>query len=166
MTYKISSTTVIENTTAFANVGILTATSFSGKGSIPSGTVMIFTDAAAPTGFTKVTTHNNKSLRVVSGTGGGSGGTTDFTTVFSNLTVPFSGTTGDTTLTTPQLPSHTHNSVFSTPGTILLAGNTSNALGTLGNTGGGGSHNHPITGSGPLNLTVKYIDAIIASRDA
>jgi hypothetical protein len=166
MAYKINSTSIINDTTAFLNVGILTATSFSGKGTIPSGTVMIFTDAAAPTGFTKLTTHNNKSLRVVSGTGGGSGGTTDFTTVFSNLSIPFSGTSGATTLTTPQLPSHTHPGALAS-GSIAVGGSNSFTVpGTIGSTGGSGDHSHSITGSGPLNLQVKYVDAIIASRDA
>lgn len=41
----------------------------------PSGTVLLFYQAAAPTGWTKIVTQNDKMLRVVSGTGGGSGGT-------------------------------------------------------------------------------------------
>lgn len=41
---------------------------------IPSGTVMLFYQAAAPTGWTQVTTQDNKALRVVSGSGGGAGG--------------------------------------------------------------------------------------------
>lgn len=42
---------------------------------IPSGTVMCFFQAAVPTGWTQVTTQNDKVLRVVSSAGGGSGGT-------------------------------------------------------------------------------------------
>lgn len=42
---------------------------------IPTGTVMVFYQAAAPTGWTQVTTQNDKALRVVSSAGGGSGGT-------------------------------------------------------------------------------------------
>lgn len=42
---------------------------------IPAGTVMCFFQAAAPTGWTQVVTQNDKVLRVVSGVGGGSGGT-------------------------------------------------------------------------------------------
>src|SRR5882724_2777756 len=38
-------------------------------------TKALFYQAAAPTGWTKVTTQNDKVLRVVSGSGGGSGGT-------------------------------------------------------------------------------------------
>ena len=42
---------------------------------IPSTSVMVFYQAAAPTGWTQVATQNDKALRVVSGTGGGTGGT-------------------------------------------------------------------------------------------
>lgn len=44
--------------------------------SIPAGTVMIFAQAAAPVGWTKLVTQNDKALRIVSGaTGGTAGGT-------------------------------------------------------------------------------------------
>ena len=44
----------------------------------PSGTSMLFAQSAAPTGWTKQTTHNDKTLRVVSGTAspGGSAAST------------------------------------------------------------------------------------------
>lgn len=54
---------------------------------IPAGTVMLFYQAAAPTGWTQVTTQNNAALRVVSGTGGGTGGTVAFTTAFASQSV-------------------------------------------------------------------------------
>lgn len=41
----------------------------------PATTALVFFQAAAPTGWTKQTAQNDKYLRVVSGTGGGSGGT-------------------------------------------------------------------------------------------
>ena len=47
----------------------------------PAGTTMLFQQTTAPTGWTKQTTHNDKALRVVSGTAS-SGGTLAFTTVF------------------------------------------------------------------------------------
>lgn len=53
---------------------------------IPAGTVMLFYQAAAPTGWTQVTTQNNKDIRVVSGTGGGTGGTVAYTTAFASQT--------------------------------------------------------------------------------
>jgi len=39
-------------------------------GVLAQGTVSVFFQSSAPTGWTKVTTHNDKALRVVSGTGG------------------------------------------------------------------------------------------------
>ena len=81
---------------------------------IPPGTKMLFQQTAAPTGWTKDVTHNNKALRVVSGTAS-SGGSVDFTTAFASRTVSGTtgataagGTVGDTTLTVNQIPRHTH----------------------------------------------------------
>lgn len=54
---------------------------------IESGTTMLFYQAAAPTGWTKQTTHNDKALRVVSGVGGASGGTNPFSTVMAQSVV-------------------------------------------------------------------------------
>ena len=48
----------------------------------PSGTKMLFQQTSAPTGWTKVTTHNNKALRVVSGSAS-SGGSNAFTSAFA-----------------------------------------------------------------------------------
>ena len=62
-----------------------------GSSSIPSGSVMLFYQTSAPTGWTKSTSHNNKALRVVSGNGGGSGGSVGFTSAFANHTVSISG---------------------------------------------------------------------------
>jgi len=69
--------------------------------SVPSGSVMLFYQATAPIGWTRLDTQDNKALRVVSGTGNAGGGegssvggtaTTDglpFTTIFSSSrTVP------------------------------------------------------------------------------
>jgi len=62
-----------------------------------SGTSMLFQQSTAPTGWTKQTTHNNKALRVVTGSVS-SGGSNSFTNAFnSNQTV--SGTTGGSGVT-------------------------------------------------------------------
>jgi hypothetical protein len=78
--------------------------------------LMLFVQTSAPTGWTKSTTHDNKALRVVSGTAG-SGGTVAFTTAFASKSV--SGTVGDTTLSTSQIPSHTHTGTTGNPNTTL-----------------------------------------------
>jgi hypothetical protein len=57
---------------------------------------MLFVQTAAPTGWTKSTAHDNKALRVVSGTAS-SGGSVAFTTAFASQAV--NGTNANTTAT-------------------------------------------------------------------
>lgn len=103
-----------------------------------AGTKLLFQQTTAPTGWTKDTTHNNKALRVVSGSVS-SGGSVAFTTAFASQAV--SGTVGSTTLTAAMMPSHTHT--FS------------------GSTGGAGNHTHSISqvwnnGSSPGGATGEF----------
>jgi hypothetical protein len=137
---------------------------------IVSGTKMMFVQTAAPTGWTKDTTHDNKALRVVSGTAS-TGGTVAFTTAFASKTV--TGTVGDTTLTTTQIPAHSHTASvianYSTAGTPFRFSGYSASNGNFGtagtnNAGSGGSHNHSFTGTA-IDLAVSYVDVIIATKD-
>lgn len=126
------------------------------------GTAVLFQQTAAPSGWTKQTTHNDKALRVVSGTAS-SGGTNAFSTVMAQTTV------GATTLTSSQIPSHTHT--YDKP--VIGAGNnkgdiingnvdvvdTITAGSASGSAGTGGSHNHTIT------MAMQYVDVIIATKD-
>jgi hypothetical protein len=139
-----------------------------GGSGFPAGTAMLFVQTSAPTGWTKSTTHDNKALRVVSGTAS-SGGTVAFTTAFASQTP--AGTVGSTTLSTNEIPSHAHrykqtgNSNSSITFTRLgqtSAFNNTNDL--IEATGGGGSHNHTFTGTA-INLAVQYVDVIIATKD-
>jgi len=151
-----------------------TWTSAAAGGGFPSGTAILFAQTAAPTGFTKSLTHNNKALRVVTGTAS-SGGTTAFTTVFTNQTptITTSGlSAGATTLTTAQIPSHSHvmqnTNVCCSPN--VFGGRFSGSSGTFntGSTGGGGSHTHTVSGtatSTAITLDVQYVDVIIATKD-
>lgn len=133
-------------------------------GGFTAGTLMLFQQTAAPTGWTKQTTHDNKALRVVSGTAS-SGGSVAFTTAFASQGV--NGSVGNTTLTTAQIPSHTH-SAAAAGGDVAGSGCPSGLLGasgsTTGATGGGGSHNHSFSGTA-INLAVSYVDLIIASKN-
>jgi hypothetical protein len=147
-----------------------------GISSFPTGTLMLFQQTAAPTGWTKQTTHDNKALRVVTGSAS-SGGTSSFTTVFTNQTptITTSGlSAGATTLTTAQMPSHTHtyytysNGGGNAAGPAVNAVNTYGLNTTTGSTGGGGSHDHTISGtatSSAITLNVQYVDLIIASKN-
>jgi len=156
-------------------------------GIVPKGAVSIFYQSGAPPNWSKVTDHNNKTLRVVSGTGGGSGpsgGGTAFTSVFPNSTIPFTfsgsatGSIGNHTLSSPQLPNHTHDNGGSIGLTYTGAGDggyqpgfTRTYPGTGGMSGvtGGGSHNHPFSASASfstsLDLRVRYIDVILCKFD-
>lgn len=111
----------------------------------PSGTVLVFAQTAAPTGWTKSTTHNDKALRVVSGAAS-SGGSVAFTTAFASQAV--AGTVGATTLDASQIPSHTHT----------------------GTTSAAGSHNHqtgnPDTGGGAYFGTATASSGSASNRDA
>lgn len=133
---------------------------------IVSGTAMLFVQTAAPTGWTKSTTHNNKALRVVSGTAS-SGGSTAFTSVFTSRTP--AGTVGDRTLTVAMMPVHDHSTTFgggditsiTTSGSSTAADST---LGSTGNAGSGNSHDHSWVGTA-MDFAVQYIDVIVAVRD-
>lgn len=157
----------------------------------PTGTAMMFVQTAAPTGWTKSTTHDNKALRVVSGTAS-SGGTTAFSTVFANQTptITTSGlSAGATTLSTAQMPSHNHyappawdvsggvGSAFFPYGTgpatasnrfVASGEGTAGQIPVSSSTGGGGSHSHSISGSATssaITLNVQYVDVIIATKN-
>ena len=125
----------------------------------PTGTAMLFVQTAAPTGWTKSTTHDNKALRVVSGTAS-SGGSVAFTTAFaSGLSA------GATTLSTAQMPSHAHTFTYQGGGggaTGLNASVTFIESGTFTTNaqGGGGSHTHTMP-----SFAVSYVDTIIATKD-
>ena len=146
-----------------------------GLAAFPSGTVMLFNQTNAPTGWTKSTAHNNKALRVVSGNAS-SGGGNGFTTALNSSFATSGGSVSNHTLTTAQMPSHNHGIQQKSIG----AGCGSNipqtgAVGTFGcnnnstgintfNTGSGNSHNHGFSNPS-FNLNVAYIDVIVASKD-
>jgi hypothetical protein len=154
-----------------------------------AGTVMLFAQTAAPTGWTKDSTNfNNSGLRVVTGNAS-TGGSVDFTTAFASQTptgsvsiTSVSGSAGNTTLSTPQIPSHQHQ-ILRSPGVDNVDnGRVALALGgvpavnppaNVAATGGGGAHSHPFSfssGSGTfsgnaINLAVKYVDVIRATKN-
>lgn len=138
---------------------------------LESGTTMIFVQPTAPTGWTKSTTHNNKALRIVSGVGGGSGGTLDFTSTFASRNVGVS--IGDTALTIAQIPAHAHTITTNDPeawsGTrgnrpYGLPSSYPGITSTGNTTGSGQGHTHTATVSA-LNMAVQYVDVIICIKD-
>ena len=182
---SIKNTLTVNNSVFYAANGTVNATAYSGNGSaltgvssIPSGTTALFFQGSAPTGWTQNTAAsiNTTTLRVVTGTGGGTGGTDAFSSVFtgskttasgtitySDLTgtsAPHTLTAGAHTLSTPELPSHNHSQAWDVfnPSFDSDRGGSFSTQGfptpispnyTISSqaTGGGGSHSHPVSGS-------------------
>lgn len=154
-----------------------------------AGTKMVFYQAVAPTGWTQDVTKNDMALRVVSGTGGGIGGTHDLSTPPSTSHVhsgpSHSHTTGNVTLTAAQsgLPEHQHGLPFGGAGAYTgvgtgISSNIQIAIYSQGVYGGAQNasapHNHGATSDGgtgstgsttPTAFAPKYIDIIVATKD-
>jgi len=143
----------------------------------PAGTQKMFWEASAPTGWTKDTGSNNRALRVVTGSSGGSngGGTRSFTALFTNTR-----DTGGRALSVANLPSHRHwvsrapiddnnNSQWSTntqefglysdAGTYSASDQNRSVGRNTAYTGSGTTHDHD------MDLRVQYVDVIICQRD-
>jgi len=207
---KLGATTFVGDATAgggniiLRTNGAVTATTFIGSGSnltgvdpFPSGTKQVFYQASAPTGWTQDTAAalGNAAMRVVVGTGGGTGGSDTFQTTFGDsrtteaksLTVSgsVSGTVGGTSLSTPQIASHNHpftvvqfnNETPPNPSTASHRCNYQNPqTNNTNNAGGGGSHTHPFSGTlgsattGSASFAIpamdlKFANVIIAAKD-
>jgi len=127
----------------------------------PPGTVMLFFNTAAPTGWTKDTTnYNDHAIRIVTGTPS-SGGSSNFSTVFGKTA------TDNFTLTTSEIPAHAHQEQnFGGAGAqATFANGTASTTpvqtrlpvtATDGGTGGAHAHN--------IDIRVKYVDAIRATK--
>jgi hypothetical protein len=147
--------------------GLITAASSgSAPSDIPSGSVLLFYQASAPTGWTKVTTAglDDSALRIVTGTGGTTGGSVAFTTAFASQTptgavsvgvsagtlavgvgtlstnnttaggTNSSGSVSSHTLATSEMPSHNHTTTFIARGSNVFANAGIPGLATDNNT--------------------------------
>jgi len=168
-----------------ANMGHLTTY-------FPSGTKMVFYQISPPTGWTKDTSNNDKALRVVSGSGGGTGGThglsspPSHTHDLSNHT-HIDPASGSHTLTKAEIPPHVHTVInYNWPevnDTGHINGYRFHSYSKTTTTGDGSAdglagegHTHPSGGatsapstntSGPASVTFspQYIDVIVAIKD-
>jgi hypothetical protein len=152
--------------------GTITGNAFSGDGSglsglspFPSGTKVVFAQASAPTGWTQDTSNNDKALRVVSGSGGGTGGTHGLSSPPSTAhthtgpshthSTPSHAHThtlsaGAHTLSTAEMPSHNHSYTTGAAGysgSYAITTDRTGNSGSTSSTGGSGSHSHSLAGS-------------------
>jgi hypothetical protein len=176
MAIKINATTVIDNSRNITGVTV-TGTTFAGE--FPSGTLALFGSTAAPTGWTKSTTHNDKTLRVVSGAAS-SGGSVAFSTVHSSKSI--SASLGATSIDSSTMGSHGHDVTMTSGNSTLIIQNWggdgiyygwADNVGDSGNDaraarlieqGSGGTHTHTFSGTA-IDFSVGYIDLIIATRN-
>jgi hypothetical protein len=172
----VTSLTAGSGISVSASTGSVTITNT--QAAIPAGTNMLFFQASAPTGWTQYTSADNRALRVVSGTGGGGGGSIAFSTMFTGA-YPV----GSTAITEAEMPSHYHTysdpghthgfvpytyagfsdtdrgsnpSLFSVDDYGQTGSSTTNI--TINYTGGGNGHNHTIT-------ALAYADVIICTKN-
>lgn len=145
---------------------------FSGE----AGTKCVFFQAAAPTGWTQDIAINDQVLRVVSGAGGGSGGSW----VISGLSKGSLSVDGHI-LSIAEIPPHTHSykvrplDAINNSNAAFSAGSngafhnesTENKSGVINSTGGGAAHAHGLSGSPGHDGAWRpaYIDVIVASID-
>jgi hypothetical protein len=152
----------------------------------PTGTKCLFFQTTAPTGWTKDTSLNNGTIRLVSGSVGADGGTADFTSAFSARTIARANLPNDS-ITTSSNGTHNHNMFNSSvsPGQIIASDYASYSNGgsspsaytmqgstipaTLGRTTDDGAHTHTVALNGGVTQTtmdfaVKYADAIRATK--
>ena len=143
----------------------------------PVGTRLVFQQTTPPTGWTKESgaAYENAALRFTTGAAG-TGGSTAFTSVFASKTP--TGSVGSFTLTTAEIPAHTHtdakkryDGVGGGGGNNFLVDATSNVSSgnnqptptTSSSVGGGASHTHSLT-MDALDFATKYVDACIGVK--
>lgn len=172
MSARLTSTSVVfgDNSTLSSYYGI-----------IPKNTVTFLFQSFTPLGWTTLSTHNDKTLRVVSGDGGGQGGSLNFSN-FNNAVsgsnpTTITGILGQSTLSLAQLPTHSHTTPDGT--TVSGGGAFAGGRGYQINTGQGytsgdgsalglrgNSHGHPFnsrvgTVSYNINFRINYVDIIL-----
>ena len=160
-------------------VASIDATGFS---VFPSGTAMLFVQTSAPTGWTKSTSHNDKALRVVSGTAS-TGGSTAFSSVFAARTISIENL--------PAAELYVGNITVQVASTSTSIGSNGVGNGNWGTGGGSATVQSLSSGSGTLqtitptitstatvlghvplggsgtavDFAVQYVDTIIATKD-
>ena len=155
-----------------------------GSLSAPSGTRMVFNQATAPLGWTQDASAalSDTALRLVNGSGGGTGGTTPYSNWISGGTFNVNAFT----LSTAQMPSHNHAATVTDPGHdhVIVAvqpntANSGNNVTGVPSSGGNMNTNAAVTnisvsissvGSGAAITptytvpSVKYTDCIVAVK--
>lgn len=137
----------------------------------PTGQKLISASSAAPTGWTRDATHNNKALRLVSGDVG-SGGSTAFTSVFAARTLTRANLPDVAPTITITDPGHQHGTLYGstaaveggTTATVRRSGSELSGSAVTGITATCQSLNGGVTQTA-LDFAVQYVDVNIIVKD-
>ena len=140
-------------------------------GTVPSGTKMVFYQAAAPTGWTLLASVDDKLIYITKGSVllGETGGTPCSSGSWSIS--GFSGATASHTLTLAETPAHAHT--YTGAGDLTVGGSeyssdySAVAGGNSLSTGGGGGHTHDLSMTDVLDHTWRpaAYNCIICTKD-
>jgi hypothetical protein len=153
-----------------------------------AGTLTFFQQSSAPTGWTKQTLNDDYTLRVTTGSSGGSASNTRlFSTTLVDVTFPVSvaSISSGIVAADADLPTHTHNYPLmyangsgpillnpSNTGVQQLTGAATVQTAGLALSPGPSPHTHGLTNpvtppstGGPGQLAVRYVDFILASKN-
>ena len=138
-----------------------------GGGDIPSGVTMLFLEATAPAGWTQEVTNNNKALRLVSGTGAGTGGSTSFTSVFTSRSVPLLEHTHVLSEGSGHVHALPQAIVYVSPGTgsVELYANGYTPLVNSQSAVTGATIANAGTAGATMDFAVQYVDIIACTKD-
>lgn len=131
---------------------------------------VVFRQSAAPTGWTKIVSSNDRALRVVNGALA-DGGSSAFSAAFPSQTP--TGTVGGTTLAVVDLATHSHTTprrdgvgeTGGNAGPILGAPAAATATTTVSTNGSNSAHTHAFTGNALAAFSPTYADVIFASKN-
>jgi hypothetical protein len=129
---------------------------------IESGTVMFFCQTTPPSGWTRSTSINNRMLRVVTGSGGGTGGEATITFAAENFPHAHGGTSGSGTFPSGHSGNMTktgYESVYPDTG-LIISSHTDNGSHVHSIENNNWNHGHTIEG-----WTPKYKDLIMAIKN-
>jgi hypothetical protein len=165
---------VITDATNGARVGADNQTEFA------SGFKMFTSSSVAPTGWTAQAGNANRGIRVAASGGGNTGGSADFTDIFTTRGI--TGSVGGTAISEAQMAAHQHfviNTDSNSSNNAVTASNyiqdqyaaagsnaydlsgtsTPATVGLSSSKGGGQTHDHTVTINN-LNMNLKYLDVL------
>lgn len=146
---KLNLTSIAQN---ISNTGTITATSFIGGGSLPSGAVFFMFSGSCPSWTTDVSaTYSNKYIKINA-------------TQLTSAGVVLTGTSDSHVLSVTEIPAHTHTVESNVSGssfgstTLANSNSASDTNRTSSSTGGGGGHTHTLSSATtlePSSITAK-----------